>query len=147
MPPLYALSLPALGGLRLRQGEEDVRKLTPEGLLLRTCLPSLPTGGNKAPSPPSPCPLLLPVRALSRKKPLQPVNHALHKSRNKNFLSLVRERWRRTRLTSVSSWGGFKDEQFRDTPGLNNARAAGARVWVGRVFKKPLILWISFLLI
>ena len=38
MPPLYALSLPALGGLRLRQGEEDVRKLTPGGLLLKNLL-------------------------------------------------------------------------------------------------------------
>ena len=29
------LSPPALGGLRLRRGEEDVRRLTPGGLLLR----------------------------------------------------------------------------------------------------------------
>ena len=97
--PLYALSLPAPGGLRLRQGEEDVRKLTPEGLLLRTYPPSLPTGRNKAPSPPSPFPPLLPVRALSLKKPLQQAHCAMHQSRNELFLSLVRKKSRRSRLT------------------------------------------------
>ena len=36
--------------------------------------------------------------------------------------------------------GRLKYVQFRDTPGPNDARAAGARVWEGGTFKKPLIL-------
>ena len=100
MPPWYPLSPPALGGLRLRQGEEDVRKLTPGGLLLRTYLSSLPTGGNTAPSPPSPSLPLLPVHALSLKNPLRRAHRATPESRSVLFLSLV---WKQSRRICVSS--------------------------------------------
>ena len=89
-----------------------MRKLTPGGPLLQTDLPSLPGVGNNAPTPPSPCPLLLPVHALIQKKPLLQLlimpyinletsslpealdknseqDRALHQSRNEFFLSLV----------------------------------------------------------
>ena len=68
-----------------------MRKLTPKTLLsgpihhpclvqVRRPFPSL-----------TPPPLLPPVRALSQKKPLQPANRALHKSRNKNFFKPCEE--------------------------------------------------------
>ena len=54
--PLYALTLPAPGGSRLRQGEEGVRKLTPGDPPLRTDTPSSPSS-SKAPLPlPHPAP-------------------------------------------------------------------------------------------